>query len=120
MRTNIRNGGFAFNPVPFTTSAPFTFGTATRTYNDVRRDSYKNASLSIIRNFLFHDGARKLQIRGEFLNALNQTVFGTPGTSTGSKDVTVNGVVTQLGTFGRVTTQANQPRIIQLVARLSF
>jgi hypothetical protein len=120
MRENIRKGGFAFNPAPFSTPLAFTFGTATRTYNDVRRDSFKSVNLSVLKNFRFGDGARKLQLRGEFLNVLNMVVFGTPGTSTGSKDVVVNGVVTQAGTFGRVTTQANQPRIVQVVARFSF
>jgi hypothetical protein len=120
MRENIRQGGFAFNPAPFTTPAPFAYGTATRTYDDARRDSYKNVNLSVLKNFRFGDGTRKLQLRGEFLNVFNMIVFGTPGTSTGSKDVVVNGVVTQAGTFARVTTQANQPRIVQLVMRFSF
>ena len=107
----VRNGQSIFNPDAF--SAPsdtnFEFGNASRTYNDIRRDSYKNVDLSIIKNIYFGDSReRKLQLRGEFLNAFNTVVFGTPGTQFGST------------TFGLITSQGNRPRIIQLVGRFTF
>ncbi|MGI9035219.1 MAG: hypothetical protein ACR2GD_04165, partial [Pyrinomonadaceae bacterium] len=77
-------------------------------YNDIRRDNYKNVDLSIIKNFDFNEGRQKFQVRGEFLNAFNWVVFGTPGTQVGSS------------TFGIITTQGNRTRIIQLVGRFTF
>ena len=106
----VRNGQSIFNPAAF--SAPsdelFEFGNAARTYNDIRRDNYKNVDLSIIKNVNFNEGKQKIQIRGEFLNAFNWVVFGTPGTQVGST------------TFGIITTQGNRPRIVQLVGRFTF
>ena len=107
----VRNGQSIFNSDAF--SAPsdvdFEFGNAARTYNDIRRDNYKNLDLSIIKNIAFGDRKeRKIQIRGEFLNAFNTVVFGTPGTQFGSN------------TFGIITSQGNRPRIIQLVGRFTF
>jgi hypothetical protein len=106
----VRNGQSIFNPAAFSapSDALFEFGNAARTYNDIRRDNYKNVDLSIIKNVNFNEGRQKIQIRGEFLNAFNWVVFGTPGTQVGST------------TFGIITTQGNRPRIIQLVGRFTF
>lgn len=106
----IRSGQSIFNSAAFSSpsDALFEFGNAARTYNDIRRDNYKNIDLSIIKNVNFNEGKQKIQIRGEFLNAFNTVVFGTPGTQVGST------------TFGIITTQGNRPRIIQLVGRFTF
>jgi hypothetical protein len=98
-----------FNTAAFSQPGDFQFGNAARTYNDVRRDTYKNVDLSIIKNVYFNEGRQKLQLRAEFLNAFNFVVFGTPGTDFSNP-----------ATFGVVTTQANRPRIIQLVGRFTF
>jgi len=42
------------------------------------------------------------------LNIFNYVVFGTPGTNINAAN------------FGIVTSQANRPRLIQLVARFTF
>jgi len=106
----VRQGLSIFNPAAFSapSDALFEFGNAARTYNDIRRDNYKNVDLSIIKNVNFNEGRQKFQIRGEFLNAFNTVVFGTPGTQVGST------------TFGIITTSGNRPRIIQLVGRFTF
>lgn len=106
----VRNGQSIFNSDAFSapSDAAFEFGNAARTYNDIRRDNYKNLDFSIIKNVGFNEGKQKLQIRGEFLNAFNTVVFGTPGTQFGSS------------TFGIITSQGNRPRIIQLVGRFNF
>ena len=109
----VRQGLPVFDPAAF--SAPdvvnFQFGTAARTYNDIRRDSYKNVDLSIIKNISF-DEVRKIQLRAEFLNAFNTVVFGTPVTTFGN------------ASFGSYANQdvalGNRPRIIQLVGRFTF
>jgi hypothetical protein len=106
----VREGLSIFDPAAFSRPSDplFEFGNAARTYNDIRRDNYKNIDLSIMKNIGFNDGKQKLQIRGEFLNAFNWVVFGTPGTQIESN------------TFGLITTQGNRPRIIQLVGRFTF
>ena len=107
-RENARNNLPVIDINAFATPAAFTFGNGSRTYDDFRRDSYKNVDLSIIKNFGFNSNRQKLQIRGEFLNAFNLVVFGTPGTNINSSN------------FGIVTSQGNRPRLIQLVGRLTF
>lgn len=113
-QANIRNGGVWFDTTRFVISDDFTFGTAARTDNDVRRDNYKNLNLSLLKNVVWGDGRQKLQLRAEFLNAFNWVVFGTPGTN---RNVAPN--ATQTG-FGQIRTQGNTPRNIQLVARYTF
>ena len=56
-------------------------------------------------------GRVNLTLRAEAFNLFNRVQFGPPNT-TASTAATAN--------FGQVTTQANQPRLIQLAARLSF
>lgn len=63
---------------------------------------------SLFKVFTIHERT-SFEIRGEFFNVLNTAIFGGPGTSIGSS------------TFGAVTlTQANDPRIGQLTARINF
>jgi outer membrane receptor protein involved in Fe transport len=109
----VRQGLPVFNPQAF--SAPdvanFRFGNAARTYNDIRRDNYKNVDLSIIKNIKF-DEVRKVQLRAEFLNAFNTVVFGAPVVTFGNAN------------FGNYANQdvalGNRPRVIQLVGRFTF
>jgi hypothetical protein len=107
----VRQGLSIFNPEAFTSPSDvnFEFGTAARTYNDIRRDNYKNLDLSLIKNVTFGEGRQKLQLRAEFLNVFNLVVFGSPGS------LQVNA-----GTFGIITSQGNRPRQIQLVGRFTF
>jgi hypothetical protein len=114
-RENVRNGGVWFDTSLFTRSDDFVFGNAARTYNDVRRDNYRNINLSILKNFFWAEGRQKLQLRAEFLNAFNWVVFGTPvnSLSAGAPNAAQTG-------FGQIRTQGNTPRNIQLVARYTF
>ncbi|WP_373283916.1 carboxypeptidase regulatory-like domain-containing protein [Silvibacterium dinghuense] len=66
------------------------------------------ADASLFKQFQIRQGTT-FEIRGEFFNIMNTPIFGGPGTSIGSS------------TWGVVTlTQANDPRIGQLTARLNF
>ena len=49
-----------------------------------------------------------LEFRAEFYNIFNRVQFSPPNTQPGSS------------TFGQVTAQYNQPRLIQLALRLMF
>ena len=107
-RENARAGLRVIDLTAFGDPAAFTFGNGARTYDDVRRDNYKNVDFSVIKNFGFSENRQKLQLRAEFLNIFNYVVFGTPGTNINSSN------------FGIVTSQGNRPRIIQLVGRYTF
>lgn len=81
---------------------------ANSTVIGVRQRIHPLADASLFKQFPIHEGA-SFEIRGEFFNVLNTANFGGPGTSLGSS------------TFGVVTlTQANDPRIGQLTARINF
>lgn len=69
---------------------------------------YPVVDASLFKQFQIRQGST-FEIRGEFFNVLNTPDFGGPGTTLGSS------------TWGVVTrTQANDPRIGQLTARLNF
>lgn len=114
-RTSVRNGGVWFDTTLFQIPPDFTFGTGSRTYNDLRRDNYRTLNLSILKNFYWAEGKQKLQARAEFLNAFNWVVFGTPVSSAGSGAPNAG-----LTGFGQIRTQGNTPRSIQLVVRYTF
>jgi len=73
-----------------------------------RQRIYPLVNLSAFKQFIVHEGV-SFEIRGEFFNVGNRPNFGGPGTSIGASG------------YGAVTlTQANDPRIGQLTARLNF
>lgn len=108
----VRAGLSIFNPDAFVgpSETDFQFG-GSRTYDDIRRDNYKNIDLSIIKNVNFNEGKQKIQLRAEFLNAFNLVVFGSPLSNQFAVGST---------TFGQVTGQGNRPRGVQLVGRFTF
>ena len=63
--------------------------------------------ISVSKNFLFTERTR-LQLRGEFLNAFNHPQFNNPVLDPVSSN------------FGKVTSQANLPRNVQLGVKLIF
>ena len=97
--------GSWFNTGCFAQPAPFTFGNVSRTMPDLRQDRLANWDFALFKNFGF--GERwKLQLRGETFNLFNHPQFSAPNTSLGSQN------------FGKVTSQANQPRLIQVAAKI--
>jgi len=73
----------------------------------VRPDPLNNWDLSVIKNTRIAEG-KNLQIRGEFLNAMNHPNFAAPNTTPTSS------------AFGAITSQQNYPRVIQLTAKFVF
>ncbi len=108
----------------------FVFGSAARTYNDIRRDNYRNVNLSILKNFYWSEGRQKIQLRAEFLNAFNMVVYGTPvstlnvvglvGTTNNNSLNPANPCFATQQCFGQVRTQGNTPRNMQFVVRYTF
>lgn len=75
---------------------------------NIRQRIHPLVDASLFKQFQIRKGT-SFEIRGEFFNILNTPNFGGPGTSIGSS------------TWGAVTlTQANDPRIGQLTARINF
>jgi hypothetical protein len=72
-----------------------------------RRQSLNLWDLSLIKNFSITEGI-KFQLRGEFLNAFNHPVFSDPNTDPTSSS------------FGKVTSQTNLPRNVQIGLKLIF
>ena len=94
-----------FNPAAFAQPASGTLGDLER--NAAVGPSFWNIDLAVSR--LFAMGATgRLELRLESFNLLNHFNWGNPATNFNA------------GTFGRITTAANDPRIIQLGIKYDF
>jgi hypothetical protein len=91
------------NPAAFSQAPQFTFGNVGRTIN-LRGPGQASWDMSIFKTFSVFEGL-KAQFRAEALNAFNTPLFRSPTTAFGNAN------------FGRVTSQANFPRLIQLGVR---
>ncbi|HEY3838647.1 MAG TPA: carboxypeptidase regulatory-like domain-containing protein [Bryobacteraceae bacterium] len=96
-----------FNTSVFSQPATFTFGNVARTLATLRGSPARNLDFSILKNTILREGWN-LQFRTEFFNLLNRPQFGPPGTAFG------------VSSFGVVSAQQNQPRIIQLALKFLF
>jgi hypothetical protein len=94
------------NKAAFTDAAPFTLGNVTRTIG-LRGPGQANWDLSLFKTFAIYENF-KAQFRAEALNAMNTPLFRSPTTAFGN------------GSFGRVTSQGNFPRMYQLGLRIYF
>lgn len=73
----------------------------------LRSDATNNADLSVFKRFTF-PGKVHLQYRMDAFNAFNRPQFAAPNTSPTSS------------AFGKITSQANTSRVLQMGLRLSF
>lgn len=94
-----------FNTAAFAQPTPFTFGTGTRTYPDVRGPKIKRLDLLVSR--LQKAGTSTVELRAEAQNVLNTPQFGEP--VGGLTDVN----------FGRIITGTGERRL-QLGMRFGF
>lgn len=104
---NVPNG-FAFNPSAFAAPPAGQLGNVGR--NTIRGGKYFNTDFAVLRNFalpLLGEGGN-LQFRAEFFNLYNNVNFTAPVTSLSS------------AAFGRYTSNATTPRVIQFGLKLSF
>ena len=99
-----------FDTSIFTPTPAYTFTAVGPRSPDVRTAGLHNLDFGLTKNIPFTVAAREcnIQFRGELLNAFNTPQFGAP-----------NGSVTS-STFGKVTSQANVPRIIQFALKIGF
>ncbi len=94
------------NPAAFAPAARGTFGNLARTLG-MRGPGQDNWDVSVFKSLTFTERF-KAQFRAEALNAFNTPLFSGPNVSFGS------------GSFGRITSQANFSRMMQLGLRLFF
>ena len=103
-----------FNASAFAQPAPGTFGNLMR--NALAGPNYWTVDLAVTRQLRVVT-TQNLELRLEAFNLFNTFNWGIPGT-----ELTAGGWQANLnsGTFGRITTQAGAPRIIQLGLKYSF
>jgi hypothetical protein len=94
------------NSAAFTTAARGTFGNISRTL-EMRGPGQANWDISIFKSISITEKF-KGQFRAEALNAFNTPMFAAPNTSFGSSS------------FGRITSQVNFSRMMQLGMRFFF
>ena len=94
------------DPAAFSQAPQFTFGNISRSLN-LRGPGLFNCDVSVLKTFTIRERLRA-QFRAEALNSTNTVYFGAPNTTFTSS------------TFGVITTQVNNPRLIQLGARVTF
>ncbi len=94
------------NKAAFVDAPRYTFGNVARTIG-YRGPGMGNWDSSLFKDFSIHEGV-KAQFRAESLNLFNSPQFRGPTTNVDS------------GSFGKVATQANLPRILQLGFRVYF
>ena len=95
-----------FNKAAFQTAPQFTFGNLSRTIN-YRGPGQRSVDASLFKNVTIREHY-KAEFRLEALNVLNHPLFNNPNTNFSS------------ASFGKITTQANLPRQIQLGVRFYF
>ncbi len=94
------------NPSAFSIAPVATLGNLTRTI-PLRGPGQVNWDMSVFKTFDIYEGF-KAQFRAEALNAMNTPLFRGPNTALNNSQ------------FGKITSQANFPRMIQLGLRLYF
>jgi hypothetical protein len=93
-----------FNTAAFAVAPQFTIGSASR--NPVRGPSYRNVDVALARRVGVGAG-QSIEIRAEAFNVLNTPPLGAPNAVLGAAN------------FGTITT-AGDPRVVQLVLKLTF
>ncbi len=93
----------------FRNPAPFTYGnTPPRAAFGLRNPTFWSQDLSVARQFPLSERIR-LQLQGDAFNVFNNVIFSGPAS------LNINSA-----NFGRVTSQANDPRVLQLSLKLQF
>jgi hypothetical protein len=96
-----------FNTACFAQPGQFSFGNESRVDPQLRIQGINNVDFSVTKTTTVTERVN-LQFRTEFFNLFNRVQFGAPGATLG------------LPTFGKVSSQNNQPRLVQFALRLQF
>lgn len=87
--------------------APYTFGTAPRTFNGCRTDGTAQVDVTFTKNTRFRERLN-LQFRAEMFNITNTPRFNPPNSAFGNPQ------------FGVINAQSNLPRIVQFGLKLMY
>jgi len=96
-----------FDTSQFSLAPQYTFGNVARTLGGLRSDGLKELDFTLSKIFAIHERLN-LQFRAECFNLTNTPQFSPPATALGAAG------------FGAVSSQNNQPRIVQLALKLIF
>jgi hypothetical protein len=97
-----------YNPACYEQAPAFTWGMQ-RNDSKVRAPGINNWDTSIFKNFsIDKDGRSSIQFRTEFFNVFNRTQFGYPNQTANASNAAT------------VTSQVNNPRLVQFALRLKF
>ena len=102
------------NPSSFAQPAAFTYGTERP--NSLTGQHWNNVDMSLFRKFNFGLGEdRYFEFRAEAFNLFNNVVYNPPNS-------TLNAPVDSFGnpTFGTITSQWNNPRVLQMSLKLYY
>jgi hypothetical protein len=102
---SVPNAAVSTNP-----QARWQLGNAPRVDPDLRGHYMHNWNFAVTKMTPLH-GRVNLTLRAEAFNLFNRTQFGMPNTQV---------TTAAQSNLGRITTQSNQPRLIQLAFRLTF
>ncbi len=102
--------GMWFNTSCFSVPAAYTFGNESRTDPVIRGPGIANYDFALFKRTAITERFN-LEFRAEAFNLFNRVWFGPPSTV----DTTAAN-----STFGQITTQLNQPRLLQLALRLRY
>jgi hypothetical protein len=97
-----------FNTACFAQPGSYSFGNESRVDPVLRAGGANNVDFSMFKMTRITESV-KLQFRAEAFNLFNRVQFAPPGTS-----------MSNASTWGKVTSQSNQPRLIQFALRLTF
>jgi hypothetical protein len=99
-----------FNTSCFSLPAAYTFGTESRTDPVLRGPGIANYDFALFKRTPVTERTN-LEFRAEAFNLFNRVQFGQPNTTY---------TTAANSTFGVISTQLNQPRLLQMVLRLRF
>ncbi|MGH9452912.1 MAG: TonB-dependent receptor domain-containing protein, partial [Terriglobia bacterium] len=106
-----------FNTAAFSAPAAWTYGDESRVNPVLRSQGIENWDVSAVKDTKFGpDDKLGLQFRAEFFNLFNNPQFGPPNTSCCSNPQAAS----YNASFGTVTSQVNNPRLIQFALRFTF
>jgi hypothetical protein len=106
----VPNGAFVAADPSTSPALRWQLGNAPRVDPDLRGHALNNWNMAFSKTTPIH-GRVNLTFRAEAFNVFNRTQFGPPDTQA---------TTAAQSTFGKVTRQLNQPRLMQLAFRLTF
>jgi len=88
-------------------------------YLNIRQQYYPLVDASLFKQFAIREGVN-FEIRGEFFNILNTPIWGGPSTTLGAANAGSSASSGSTANPNGIFSQANDPRIGQLTARINF